>query len=479
MPPSKLTLERTILHPPVIVAAGPRPSRFTLFSRVILSLLFIAVAVPLVVLLFYSSPSSDDFCKATLSFDAVPQSSILSVTWQYYTHWSPRWLTTLLESLAMNQLNMLAWYGWLLLAVMLSNLAALWYFCTAVIRLTRGAALIAAALFYLAWITNIASPGETIYWLTGAMEYQLSLSALLILISLLRRARSTAWYFALLAVLSVWIPAQHEVAGALTCCILLTGSLILLAQRRYARHWIFAFTLALLSFAIVMLAPGMAARFAHSRRHGANSVPLLWYVKHAFVTHGIRWLVRPAILLAAVCISLLPKTGKKSGEQSLPSWLVLAGVLGLGALLFEVAGVELSMGGEPPGRVIGWFQFGFWLLLMSVAVATLPAIKNSVVLERVRSVCLLLLAVSLLSSHTFRVAVMDMRSLAPAWRQTSVSRLSRHSGPVQLAQLPAKPQLFIRQAVTRDPSCWVNRCMANYIGATTVTASASREACPQ
>ena len=37
MPPSKLTLERTILHPPVIVAAGPRPSRFTLFSRVILS----------------------------------------------------------------------------------------------------------------------------------------------------------------------------------------------------------------------------------------------------------------------------------------------------------------------------------------------------------------------------------------------------------------------------------------------------------
>ena len=172
-----------------------------------------------------------------------------------------------------------------------------------------------------------------------------------------------------------------------------------------------------------------------------------------------------------------PKRVRSLASNRFPQG-VLAGVLGLGALLFEVAGVELSMGGEPPGRVIGWFQFGFWLLLMSVAVATLPAIKNSVVLERVRSVCLLLLAVSLLSSHTFRVAVMDMRSLAPAWRQTSVSRLSRHSGPVQLAQLPAKPQLFIRQAVTRDPSCWVNRCMANYIGATTVTASASREACP-
>ena len=83
-------------------------------------------------------------------------------------------------------------------------------FFTAVIRLTRGAALIAAALFYLAWITNIASPGETIYWLPGAMEYQLSLSALLILISLLRRARSTAWYFALLAVLSVSIPPSTK-----------------------------------------------------------------------------------------------------------------------------------------------------------------------------------------------------------------------------------------------------------------------------
>ncbi len=290
----------------VTVARSQDTSVITL-PRVLLSLLFVCIAAPVVILLFYATPSSDDFCKATLSFNAVPQSGILNLTWHYYLEWSPRWLTTLLESLVMNKLNMVTWYGCLLLLAMLSNLAALWYFCTAVLGLTRGAALVAAAGFYLAWLFNVASPGETIYWLTGAMEYQLSVSALLVLFSLLQQPRKAPWYYILLAVVSVWIPAEHELAGALVCCLLLAGTLFLLWQRRDARHWIFPLVLASLSFAIVMFAPGMSARLAHNRGHVSNHAPLLWYLKHALLGHGVTWLLCPAILIAALYISLLPK----------------------------------------------------------------------------------------------------------------------------------------------------------------------------
>jgi len=110
-------------------------------GRVVESLIVSSVLVvfltPFLVLLFYSLPATDDFCKATLSFDTVPQSSVLSVTWMYYTKWSPRWLTTLLQSLVMSHVDLTTHYGWLLLTVIITNLAALWYFFRTIFQLPR------------------------------------------------------------------------------------------------------------------------------------------------------------------------------------------------------------------------------------------------------------------------------------------------------------------------------------------------------
>lgn len=468
----------TTISPEAGVAPAQAKSVITL-PRILLSLLFFCIAAPVVILLFYATPSSDDFCKATLSFNAVPQSGILSVTWHYYLEWSPRWLTTLLESLIMNKLNMVAWYGCLLLLAMLSNLAALWYFCAAVLGLTRGAALMAAVSFYLAWLYSVASPGETVFWLTGAMEYQLSISALLVLFSLLQQPRKAPWYYILLAVVSVWIPAEHELAGALVCSLLLAGTLFLLWRRRDAHRWMFALAMASLSFAIVMLAPGMSARLAHRRGHVSGDAPLLWYLKHALLGHGAAWLVFPAILLAALYIALLPKAKDFHSDNPALRWLALAGALAMCIILFEVAFVESSMSGEAPGRVIGWFQFGFWLMLVSAIVGCASAVQNIQAWERFRPVCLLLLAVALLLSHTFRAAVTDLGGTAEAWRQGNLSRLVRHHGRVEFANLPGKPQLFMRQALSSSPGCWVNRCMASYIGAEAVTVNGSRETCPE
>ena len=117
-------------------------------------------AAPFLMLLFYALPATDDFCKATLAFDCVPQRSVLAVTWLYYTGWSPRWLTTLIQSLVMSHFNLVFAYGWLLLAVILSNILALAFFFRAFFRWTRATSLLAAAIFYAAWVASLPTPAE-------------------------------------------------------------------------------------------------------------------------------------------------------------------------------------------------------------------------------------------------------------------------------------------------------------------------------
>src|SRR5579863_9607038 len=91
-------------------------------SGFILPVILFVFLAPFMVLTFYSLPATDDFCKATLSFGATPrqQGSILAVTWMYYTQWSSRWLTTLLQSAIMSRFDLVGAYGWLLSMVIVA-----------------------------------------------------------------------------------------------------------------------------------------------------------------------------------------------------------------------------------------------------------------------------------------------------------------------------------------------------------------------
>src|SRR5579863_723959 len=159
--------------------------------------------LPFVALLFYSPPATDDFCKATLSFDAVPRSGVLAVTWLYYMKWSPRWLTTLLQSFVMSKVDLVSTYGWLLLVVMMATVLSLIYFFRTVLNFSRTRSVIAAAIFYAGWLAGSIQPATNVYWLTGVMEYQLPLCTLLLLIGLLHRYNNSGWQKVMLVLLSV------------------------------------------------------------------------------------------------------------------------------------------------------------------------------------------------------------------------------------------------------------------------------------
>jgi hypothetical protein len=450
-----------------------------LLWRILLPAVLIIFLVPFVLLLFYSTPAADDFCKATLAYATVPQRSVLAVTWLYYTQWTPRWLTTFLQSLIMSHVDLATAYGWLLLSVVIINLASLWYFFRAVFRFSATTSLLVAATFYAAWIASIGSPGEQIYWLTGAMEYGLPLSAMLALLGLLCQARTAVWSYVLIILLSIAIPGQHEIAGAFVCAVLLAGAIVMRLKQLPSRQWQVAFGAAALSYVAVVLSPGTAVRAASEHKQLWDIAHSLRWAAHSFYT-GLNWLSAPAILLASCSVVLLSQSDRETdiASQGQSKWLGLASLGAMLLLLCLSVFVEIATATWLPPRVVAWFEFVFWLIFVCVMLTGVPELHQVRFSAATRVGVFSLFAVTLLGSTNFRSAVEDLRGPAQAWHRADVSRLQQRGGSLEFEAPAAFPKLVKPQMLDADPGCWVNRCMANYLNARAVFVRNSRDKCP-
>ena len=434
---------------------------------------------PFLVLVFYSSPATDDYCKAALSYNAVRQPGVLAITWMYYMKWTPRTLTIFLQSLAMSSINLTSGYGWLLLCVITINIAALWYFFRTVFRLARTRSLVVAAVFYAAWVASITQPEQAIYWLTGATEYNLSLSALLVLVSLLYRPHHSIRYYGALTVLSLAIPALHELAGTFLCMILLTAAVFARFKKFLAPQVYVSLGLAALSQAIMMLSPGIAVRAAFEHRTLWNVGHFPMSVAHALY-HGITWMRAPAVLVGTCCIFLLVQDQQAREPQFLPPrWFGIGGLIGMFLILCQVALVEAATSTCLMPYVVTWFEFLFWLLFVCTALSGAPEIYQVRFSSRTRIGMSVLLSVLLLGSSNFKAAVEDVQSgSARSWWYMNASRLQQRGDSLEFQAPSRYPKLAMRQQLTANPECWVNRCMATYLGAKKVVVKDSTESCP-
>src|SRR5690242_1096366 len=448
-------------------------------ARLIVPCVLIVFAAPFLVLLFYSLPATDDFCKATHCFDSVPQSVVLSVTWMYYTKWSSRWLTTFLQSLVMSRVTLTTHYDWLLLIVILTNLVALWYFFRTLFRLSGTTALLVAGTFYAAYVASLDDLQLELYWLTGATEYNLSFSTLLVLVSLLYQARRAVWSYVVVALLSIAIPAQHEIAGTLLCMISFAGVIVMRLKKLPARQWYLSFGVAILSQAVVVLSPGNAIRAAQEHKQLWDLAHIPRWVAHSFY-HGLNWFSHPAILVASFCIFLLCQRDQDtSAAEDLPErWLGVAGVCAMFAVLGEVALVETASGIWIPSRVVAWFEFVFWLLFVCVILKGIPEIHRVRFSQTTKIGAFGLLAVILLGSSNFRAAVEDLRGPAQSWWRMNSSRLQQRGGALEFQGTARYPKLAMHQSLSSDSGCFVNKCAANYLRAKTVVVKDSAEKCP-
>jgi hypothetical protein len=439
-------------------------------SRLVGACSVLVFAAPFVILLFYAVPALDDFCKASLTYDRIVQHNALTVTKLSYMTWSARWLSLWIQNSVLHHVNLVGAYGWLLLVVVLSNLAALWYFFRVFFRLTSARALLAAGGFYAAWLATISRPAEQFYWLTEAIEYTLPLSALLLLVSLLYRSYRGGWYYGAIAVLSFAIPAQHEVAGSFLCAILLIGVTAARTGRFPARPWLLSLAFAAPSQAIVMLAPGNAARAAHENQPFFDTAHLWHWI--ATASHdGLLWLAHPQILLLACCLLLLRPSGPLPDVLPAPRMSAWAGVAVMLAVFGESALIQVASGSVLADRVIGWLEFCLWLSLVCIAWEAAPKIRSSRWLPAANLAAWSLFAVSLFGSLNFRTAVADVRGPAQTYWRQNKARLAQRGGRLAPEGAQEYPQFALPLALSTDSSFWVNQCVANYLDASSVTVS--------
>jgi hypothetical protein len=450
-------------------------------SGLMVSIFLIVFMAPFLVLALYSLPATDDFCKASLSFGAYPQQqpSVLAVTWMYYSRWSSRWLTTFLQSSIMSHVDLAAAYGWLLILVIIANIGALGYFFKTIFQLRPASALLAAGMFYAAYVASLSDPPQEIYWLTGAIEYNLSFSTILLVVSLLYQERRQPWYYCAIFLLSFAAPAQHEIAGIFLCGLIFTVAVVLRVKKLPARHWYLSLVAAAFSLAVVVLAPGNAVRAAQEHRHMWDVSHLPRWLAHALY-HGLGWPASPAILAAGCCIFLLCQREKNSSSTGAfpPSWFRSAALCGMLFVVVEVAFIETATGVWMPYRVAAWFQFMFWLLLVCLIAGGIPEFYRVRFSPGTSIGVFALLAILLLGCANFRAALEDLHGPVQTWYRTGYSRLRQHGGSLTFEPVSSYPNLTFHQNLSSDPRCFVNVCLAHYLHADAVVVKDSTEECP-
>jgi hypothetical protein len=279
--------------------------------------------------------------------------------------------------------------------------------------------------------------------------------------------------------LSIAIPAQHEIAGAFLFALLVIGIVITRVRKLPVSQWYASLVAATISQIIVMLSPGNARRAVQEHRHLWDLAHLPHWIGHAFY-HGVGWFSYPAILVAAFCIFLLSRRDQDSqyaGIQ-LPSWIGFAGISVMFAVCCEVAFVETASGIWVPYRTVAWFQFVFWLAFVCTVMAGIPALHKVRFSSAARIGVFALLALTLFGSANFRWAVSDLRGPARIWWQISNSRPHENGGALEFESPIRYPHMAMHQDLAADSGCWVNRCLANYVHAKSVAVKNSGEECP-
>ncbi|MGV3503782.1 MAG: DUF6056 family protein [Adhaeribacter sp.] len=324
-----------------------------------------ALLLPFLLLAFYCHPSGDDFWLTNL----VREKGIWQAQWEIRQTWSGRYASMLLGAFnplvfgSFTAYKVLAFVLLALLALALQYFAGGWLGLRLNARQTTLVSLTGLAL-YLGFMPVVS---QVVYWLSGAMSYQVAHIALLFLFGrLLRNRRQGFAASTLLAdgLLVLFIAGSNETAMALLCYLL--AGLLLFSwwlKRRIASYLLTLLVLAALGALFVALAPGNAVRSAEYPQQG-QLLFSLGYAGAVALNNSFNWLVFGPVLL--VTALLIPAGSQiKSWPENwrrihpLFTWLFFYGAL---LTCFFVS--YYSKGDHAPPRVqgtiylvflIGWF----------------------------------------------------------------------------------------------------------------------------
>lgn len=448
-------------------------------AAVIVATIFAAATLALLLAFFaFAVPTGDDFCKAMRGRDGWLAGAVHA-----YTRYGGRWSTNLLQSFVFLRVPLVEAYGWLLAAVWAIHLAAVYALLRVALR-RRDAAVPSLLFGLLCWVV-IGPAGDSLFWLTGSVEYFFALSVALLLFACLL-AGDPRWRWAA-PLLAIYVGGAHELVAMASIAVAAAGAW---AWRRKGdacwRWWLGAAVLLAALVAVQVSSPGAGVRAA--RAGTGNSVLVATLVGAARAAFYLpRWLLQAPVLLALVWVLTSRRMTDAAAAWGRPGvWtLIRGGLLTAAVAAMTIFVTSVALDGNFPARVAALACVELLLGLLALAAAAghvwdVP----SLVPERLRGGWSGGLAVALCAALFFSpvclAALAEMRQL-PEWRRAGLARFADLRAQAAAGvrngvalPVPPVPSTYFGYVLGPDPQGKQNRCVAGYYGFETVTTAAPR-----
>jgi hypothetical protein len=368
--------------------------------------------------LVLSRPLLDDFMVTVLG----RQHGWIGFANYIFLEKSGRWTGHALLALVLTRVDMFRAYPWLLGLLAVIHFAATYTFLRLVVAgtVSRWKLVVWSLAFDAVLWTGRVVPSETLYWFSGAIPYEFSLSCSVFLVAgLVARSRSTSTGAVLragLVLLPVFVVGLHEMVGSMLAVVLAAGTWVAYRSRLPGRSlWMASGVACLVACAASVLAPGNAARGTEWPEAGSVSLAIGGALADAW-RWGQRWILDPRLLSASVFLWLSPgfRALRPPWIDSGPRWKPMVALVALLSLAILFTGPRWATGTYQPPRMLAvdyWVLFHAWFLLLFLWTRGSPASPRwDAVRGLARTVALAVLAYSLVTSGNGRLGLADVTS---------------------------------------------------------------------
>jgi len=446
-------------------------------ERVGLILCLVGIAVPFGLVLHeaaISIPCSDDYARAGLGATA----GVLHAIRQDYFGWSGRFLSVTIEY-ALTCFIRIRWaYPTFVAVIWLFAVTLVYAAVRALFHASRRQALLLATAFEAIWLCTATDPRESLFWLTGEIEYLFSISVILCLIAIVSRLRAERRTPSRLGIAALALSAFAAAGFHELHAMFLVASLALLTgavwrRDRTVRAWcLIVLGAAVLGLLVVVLAPGNAARLSVEPKNFDRLAAVLAAAED--VAPQIATFHDAAIVLAgATLFAARSNLDVRASVASLidPKWVALFAtvciVLMFGAVVSIMSVIEAR-------TVDGLLYLGLaacFLCLGLLMAPDGPLPRSSRVPQPACALVSGLFCLSLLSAPNTANLFYDAIFVSRSFRHEYSARLkllraaSSHPGAhVTFARFDPMPRSTLSGDISSDPSNPDNKDLAGYYG---------------
>jgi hypothetical protein len=463
------------------IMKGPPPTRTVAGTRCLVAGLCL-VLMPYILLACFAWPSADDL---TYALDTRRDGYWVAYRDQLRL-WNGRYASNLFELG-----GPMVWRSiWMYRAVAVAMILATAAVAYAAVRTvtanvaTRSEAAAMALCVTLLFLAGAPSLGESIYWYTGSVTYQLSAVLAVLQVVVTMRALGgpspAVGMIVAAAMLLVVAAGMNEVALLLVATFYAASALVATIElrRRDLRMAMLMLAISVVAGMAVSLAPGNAVRsaFFPARHQGLRSLVLTALQTLRFAAE---WTTSGALLLGSLLfLPIAEKLSRVEPWRSIGRPAAAALAAGTIAVIpVSVFPAYWATGMLGQHRTVSVAYFVFLLLWFSaltalVAVGWAPGSNGWLRDRRVRGPAFALLAASLAITHNgYGVAADLARGRARLFARAMAARFAALD---RCAETPAArcglepiaviPESFYAVDISSDPNDWVNAGYAAYFG---------------